>query len=47
MELIGLIFDDPNVTDQQFSGNPTPSYRSREPLRVTGEVTQWQAPPKD
>jgi Rifampin ADP-ribosyl transferase len=23
-------------------GNPTKSYRSREPLRVIGEVTEWQ-----
>jgi hypothetical protein len=36
------IEDDPNVTDKKFPGNPTKSYRSREPLRVTGEVTDWQ-----
>ena len=23
-------------------GNPTRSYRSREPLRVIGEITDWQ-----
>jgi hypothetical protein len=34
--------DDPNLTDKKYTGNPTKSYRSREPLRVTGEVTDWQ-----
>jgi Rifampin ADP-ribosyl transferase len=34
--------DDPNVTNRKFRGNPTKSYRSREPLRVTGECTDWQ-----
>ncbi|NML05519.1 NAD(+)--rifampin ADP-ribosyltransferase [Sphingomonas sp. G-3-2-10] len=42
VEPIGPIVDDPNLTDQRFPGNPTRSYRSREPLRVTGEVTEWQ-----
>jgi rifampin ADP-ribosylating transferase len=41
VEPTGLIFDDPNLTDQKFPGNPTQSYRSCEPLRVTGEVTGW------
>ena len=41
VEPTGPIFDDPNLTDQKFPGNPTQSYRSREPLRVTGEVTEW------
>lgn len=36
------IEDDPNLTDKKYPGNPTKSYRSREPLRVTGEVTDWQ-----
>jgi hypothetical protein len=43
VEPTGPIFDDPNLTDKKFLGNPTQSFRSREPLRVTGEVTQWQA----
>ena len=34
--------DDPNVTDRKFPGNPTKSYRSREPLRVVGEHLDWQ-----
>jgi hypothetical protein len=42
VEPTGPILDDPNLTDRKFPGNPTQSYRSREPLRVTGEVTQWQ-----
>jgi hypothetical protein len=42
VEPTGPIMDDPNLTDKKFPGNPTKSYRSREPLRVTGEVTEWQ-----
>jgi rifampin ADP-ribosylating transferase len=42
VEPTGSIEDDPNLTDKKFPGNPTKSYRSRHPLRVTGEVTQWQ-----
>lgn len=42
VEPAGEAFDDPNVTDRKFPGNPTRSYRSRAPLRVTGEVTERQ-----
>ena len=42
VEPTGPIEDDPNLTDQKFPGNPTKSYRSHEPLRVVGEVTEWQ-----
>jgi rifampin ADP-ribosylating transferase len=42
VEPTGPMFDDPNLTDKKFPGNPTQSYRSREPLRVTGEVIGWQ-----
>ena len=42
VEPTGPISDDPNLTDKKFPGNPTKSYRSREPLRVTGEVAVWQ-----
>ena len=42
VEPIGTIVDDPNLTDKKFPGNPTLSYRSREPLRVVGEVTNWK-----
>jgi len=37
----GPFENDPNVTDKKFPGNPTRSYRSRVPLRVLGEVTDW------
>lgn len=42
VEPTGPLEDDPNLTNTRFPGNPTKSYRSREPLRVTGEVTKWQ-----
>ena len=42
VEPTGPIEDDPNLTDKKFPGNPTKSYRSREPLRVSGELTDWQ-----
>jgi hypothetical protein len=42
VEPTGQIVDDPNLTDKKFPGNPTLSYRSRDPLRVVGEVTKWQ-----
>ena len=42
VEPTGPIADDPNLTDKKFPGNPTKSYRTREPLRVVGEVTDWK-----
>jgi rifampin ADP-ribosylating transferase len=42
VEPTGSIMDDPNLTDKKYPGNPTKSYRSRAPLRVTGEVMDWQ-----
>lgn len=42
VEPTGFIEDDPNLTNKRFPGNPTKSYRSRDPFRVVGEVTQWQ-----
>jgi rifampin ADP-ribosylating transferase len=42
VEPTGPIADDPNLTDKKYPGNPTKSYRSRYPLRVTGEVIDWQ-----
>ncbi|MCV2463609.1 NAD(+)--rifampin ADP-ribosyltransferase [Streptomyces sp. ICN988] len=41
VEPTGEFENDPNVTDKKFPGNPTRSYRSTEPLRVVGEVTDW------
>lgn len=38
----GPMEDDPNLTDKKFPGNPTKSYRSLHPLRVVGEVKDWQ-----
>ena len=42
VEPTGTIDDDPNLTDMRFPGNPTKSYRTREPLRIVGEVLEWQ-----
>lgn len=42
VEPTGPIMDDPNVTDKRFPGHPTLSYRSRDPLRIVGEVKNWQ-----
>jgi len=47
VEPTGELEDDPNVTDKKFPGNPTKSYRSKEPFRVVGEVTIWQRHPAD
>ena len=41
MEPTGPFEDDPNLTDKKFPGNPTRSYRTRDPLRVVGEVEDW------
>jgi hypothetical protein len=42
VEPTGPFVDDPDLTDKRFPGNPTKSYRSRDPLRVVGEVTDWE-----
>lgn len=47
VEPTGSIEDDPNVTDKKFPGNPTMSYRSRDPLRVIGEVINWEGHPPE
>ena len=41
VEPTGEFENDPNLTDKKFPGNPTQSFRSREPLRVVGELTDW------
>jgi hypothetical protein len=41
VEPTGPIEDDPNLTNKKFRGNPTQSFRSRHPLRITGELTDW------
>lgn len=42
VEPTGSFEDDPNVTDKKFPGNPTRSYRSEAPLKIIGEITDWQ-----
>ena len=41
VEPMGALEDDPNVTDKKFPGNPTRSYRTREPVKVVGELVDW------
>jgi len=41
VEPTGEFEDDPNVTDKKLPGNPTHSFRTREPLRVVGEIVDW------
>ena len=47
VEPVGPHTDDPNLTDRKFPGNPTKSYRTKHPLRVVGEVKEWQGHPPD
>lgn len=41
VEPTGVIEDDPNVTDKKLPGNPTRSFRTREPVRIVGELRGW------
>ncbi|WP_403001992.1 NAD(+)--rifampin ADP-ribosyltransferase [Pedobacter suwonensis] len=41
VEPMGSFEDDPNVTNKKFPGNPTRSYRTKEPLKIVGEVSEW------
>lgn len=41
VEPTGPVEDDPNLTDKRLPGNPTRSYRTRDQLRVTGEIADW------
>jgi rifampin ADP-ribosylating transferase len=47
VEPTGDFEDDPNVTDKRFPGNPTQSFRSRAPVRVVGELTDWVGHPSE
>jgi len=38
----GPFEDDPNLTDKKFPGNMTASYRTLDPLRIVGEVEEWE-----
>jgi hypothetical protein len=42
VEPTGGFENDPNVTDKKFPGNPTRSYRSKEPLMIVDEVIDWK-----
>ena len=42
VEPTGEFENDPNVTDKKFPGNPTRSYRSEKPLKIVGEITDWE-----
>jgi rifampin ADP-ribosylating transferase len=47
VEPTGPLENDPNLTDKRFPGNPTRSYRTQQPLRVLGEVTDWEGHPPE
>lgn len=42
VEPMGLVENDPNLTDKKFPGNPTNSFRAREGFKVVAEVKGWQ-----
>ena len=41
VEPTGSFENDPNVTNKKFPGNPSRSYRSKEPLKIIGEISDW------
>ena len=41
VEPTGEFQNDPNVTDKKFPGNPTKSYRTKQPLKIVAEVIGW------
>lgn len=47
VEPTGPIEDDPNLTNKKFPGNPSMSYRSKDPYKVVGEITIWQGHPTE
>lgn len=47
VEPTGPFEDDPNLTNKRFPGNPTRSYRTRDPLRVAGELQDWEGHPPE
>ena len=42
VEPTGIFENDPNVTNKKFPGNPTRSYRTQLPLKIVGEVKDWE-----
>ena len=47
VEPSGRFENDPNVTNKKFPGNPTRSYRSQAPLKIVGEVFDWEKIPPE
>jgi len=47
VEPTGPFEDDPNLTDKKFPGNMTASYRTRDPLKIVGEVGDWVGHPPE
>ena len=47
VEPTGTVEDDPNVTDKKFPGNPTRSYRTREPVKIVDELMDWVGHPPE
>ena len=47
VEPTGPFEDDPNLTNKRFPGNPTKSYRTRDALRIIGEVQEWVGHPPE
>ncbi len=47
VEPLADLEDDPNLTDKKFPGNPTKSYRTRGPVRVVGEIEDWEPHPPE
>lgn len=43
----GAFENDPNLTDKRFAGNPTRSYRSKEPLKIVAELATWERHPEE
>lgn len=47
IEPTGPFENDPNLTNKKFPGNPTRSYRTQRPLRIVGEVLDWEGHSSD
>lgn len=47
VEPTGPFEDDPNLTNKRLPGNPTRSYRTREPLKIVGVVEDWNGHPPE
>lgn len=43
VEPTGTLEDDPNLTDKKFPGNPTHSFRTKDPVRIVAELRDWEA----